>query len=322
VVPKLLDFGIAKALSSADSTLSSVALGTPSYMAPEQALGCVAPGPAADVWSMAVVLVRCLTGRLPFAAVREKGPSVSSFAFDAASADDVPRPIIEVLARALQLDPRDRFPNMAELRSALQEALRAAADGVSWPSEITVAYYDREFELAAHPALQRGGLDASASGKNSRAARPAEILTRTLSRAWQAAYERRWERAVLGACLGLVGASALYLSASERRESRSETDPRSGLAIAPAERASRAGAAPATGLAGDSLHVRAGATTSAAGEAEPLAAASADSGGAKARAVSPKPRSLPSASSSESRESAQAPQASVPLGPNRSPIIE
>jgi hypothetical protein len=48
------------------------ALGTPAYMAPEQALGC-AWGPFTDVWSIGVVFVRCLTGRLPFDGLASRG---------------------------------------------------------------------------------------------------------------------------------------------------------------------------------------------------------------------------------------------------------
>jgi serine/threonine protein kinase len=60
---KLLDFGIAKRRDAAESLES--ALGTPSYMAPEQARG-EALTPATDVWALGVVFFRCLTGKLPF----------------------------------------------------------------------------------------------------------------------------------------------------------------------------------------------------------------------------------------------------------------
>ena len=64
----LTDFGIAKDLNSATSmTMHGEVLGTPSYVAPEQALGQPV-GPAADVYSLGVMLFQMLTGRKPYQA--------------------------------------------------------------------------------------------------------------------------------------------------------------------------------------------------------------------------------------------------------------
>ena len=64
----LTDFGIAKDLNSATSlTVRGEVLGTPSYVAPEQALGQTV-GPAADVYSLGVMLFQMLTGRKPYQA--------------------------------------------------------------------------------------------------------------------------------------------------------------------------------------------------------------------------------------------------------------
>jgi serine/threonine protein kinase len=323
ITPKLLDFGIAKALSSADSALSSVGLGTPSYMAPEQALGCVALGPATDVWSMAVVLVRCLTGCLPFADVREKGPSVSSFAFDVAGADHVPRSITSVLSRALQLDPRDRFANMAEFRSALLSALPPAADGVRWPSEDTVAYSTQEFALAELPCLRDSLLDASGSGNNSRAARPADMLTRTLSKAWQAANRGRWQPVALATSLGLVGATVLYLSTATPEGQSTVSVSQASLSIPTPEHALPAHGDLAVTMAVDSLHASTGApSASSRGLESQAASAPAIAGASGPAATQPKPQRAQASSLQIKSEPSEAAQAGVTLGPNRSPIIE
>src|SRR5439155_23020844 len=64
---KITDFGLAKRLDEAGLTASGVVMGTPSYMAPEQARGDgTAVGPAADVYALGAVLYECLTGRPPF----------------------------------------------------------------------------------------------------------------------------------------------------------------------------------------------------------------------------------------------------------------
>src|SRR5262249_42500715 len=68
--PKITDFGLAKYLDAADSqTRSGDLLGTPSYMAPEQAQRRLKePGPHTDVYSLGAILYECLSGRPPFRA--------------------------------------------------------------------------------------------------------------------------------------------------------------------------------------------------------------------------------------------------------------
>ncbi len=65
--PKVTDFGLARLESDAGLTLSGAPVGTPSYMAPEQARGDKsAIGPATDVYALGAILYECLTGRPPF----------------------------------------------------------------------------------------------------------------------------------------------------------------------------------------------------------------------------------------------------------------
>src|SRR5208337_2841004 len=66
--PKIADFGLARHFDGGPAlTLSGTAVGTPSYMAPEQAIGKAGTiGPAADIYALGAVLYETLTGRPPF----------------------------------------------------------------------------------------------------------------------------------------------------------------------------------------------------------------------------------------------------------------
>lgn len=65
---KVTDFGLARKLDEATQTQTGVIMGTPSYMAPEQAAGKEKVGPLADVYALGAILYECLTGKPPFQA--------------------------------------------------------------------------------------------------------------------------------------------------------------------------------------------------------------------------------------------------------------
>ncbi len=121
----VLDFGIAR-LAAATELLTEVgsALGTPGYMAPEQARGEREIGPSADVFSLGCVLFQCLTGRPPFIATHavavlakilcEEAPRLRTLRAD------VPQAIEELLQRLLAKEPAQRPTDAGALLAELE----------------------------------------------------------------------------------------------------------------------------------------------------------------------------------------------------------
>ena len=119
----LTDFGISKALQAATGfTATGMIIGTPHYMAPEQAKGQTVDG-RADEYSLGVVGYRMITGELPFA-----GDSVHTILYKhifeeapraAARRADVPEPLSAAVARAMSKDPDHRYPTMEEFATAI-----------------------------------------------------------------------------------------------------------------------------------------------------------------------------------------------------------
>jgi serine/threonine protein kinase len=121
------DFGIAKALSSVSGgtlTSAGVAIGTPSFMSPEQAAGEKEIDGRSDIYSLGVVAYQMATGQLPFNAptvagilmkqITEPAPMVS------AKRDDIPEDLSLAIARCLEKDPENRWPTADSLRRSLE----------------------------------------------------------------------------------------------------------------------------------------------------------------------------------------------------------
>jgi hypothetical protein len=137
--PKISDFGLAKMLGEAGQTQSGAILGTPSYMAPEQAEGKgKAVGPAADIYALGAILYECLTGRPPFRAAtpldtlvqvvsQEPVPPVQLNA-------EVPRDLETICLKCLRKEASKRYGDSEELAEDLRrfqtgEVIRARPVG-------------------------------------------------------------------------------------------------------------------------------------------------------------------------------------------------
>jgi tetratricopeptide (TPR) repeat protein len=134
--PKVADFGLSKQLEGTASvapggprTASGAVMGTPAYMAPEQASGQKKVGPAADVYALGAVLYECLTGRPPFQA----GSLIDTLLKVAAEEPApprrlnraVPRDLETVCLKCLRKAPGDRYASAR----ALADDLRRFLDG-------------------------------------------------------------------------------------------------------------------------------------------------------------------------------------------------
>jgi DNA-binding beta-propeller fold protein YncE len=104
----LTDFGLAKALGDSGVLSGTSIVGTVEYMAPEQWRG-EQVGPAADVYSLGCVLYESLTGVVPYA--RRAG----------GAEPEIPQGLDEVIERAVDKDPAERYPTAGELIEAARE---------------------------------------------------------------------------------------------------------------------------------------------------------------------------------------------------------
>ncbi len=129
-VPKVADFGIAKRLKE-DSKLtrSGAVIGTPTYMAPEQAKGNSRHvEPAADIYSLGAILYEMLVGRPPFLPEdSEIAITVRVLTEDPVSPawhrPDVPRDLETICMKCLQKEPRDRYASAAAVAEDLRRFL-------------------------------------------------------------------------------------------------------------------------------------------------------------------------------------------------------
>ncbi len=134
----VVDFGIATATDMSKLTRPGLVLGSKKYVAPERWVGQEAT-PAVDVWSLGIILYGCLTGRLPY-----RGDGTFGV-LDAIKTTTPPKPselrptlpklLDDIVAKALAVEPTDRYPNAG----ALDEALSIIDDGAGgWsPTQVT-----------------------------------------------------------------------------------------------------------------------------------------------------------------------------------------
>jgi serine/threonine protein kinase len=119
---KVTDFGIAKAVSSSQ-TKSGIVLGTPNYMSPEQINGHEIDG-RSDIFSLGVVFFELLTGQLPF-----HGKDLTNLFYQITQVKHpsprdvnpkVPRPVEQIIDKALTKDPAQRFSTGADFARYLK----------------------------------------------------------------------------------------------------------------------------------------------------------------------------------------------------------
>jgi len=125
---KITDFGLAKELGpNAGLTPTAQVLGTPHYMAPEQAQGGPAVGPAADVYALGATLYELLTGRPPF--VGDTPMAVLTQVMNQAPAplrrlrSDLPRDLEVICLKCLHKEPARRYASARDLADDLERWL-------------------------------------------------------------------------------------------------------------------------------------------------------------------------------------------------------
>lgn len=164
---KLLDFGVSKVISdtmSSDLTRTGEVVGTPHYMAPEQAKGERRMGPAVDIYAAGVILYEMLTRRRPF-----DGESYNEVMYKILTEPCRPpselNPMISadleaVISRSMSKEARDRYPDAASMRDALEKAASSRVRGSSAsiaPTAVIPSLVDRRPLWKSREVAASGG---------------------------------------------------------------------------------------------------------------------------------------------------------------------
>jgi serine/threonine-protein kinase len=158
VVPKVLDFGISRAMSARRITLNASVFGTPQYMSPEQARGA-ATDARSDQYALGVILYEGVTGRLP----RDSANPLEllhALAFDSFQAPsehvELPPGLEATILRAMAHEPDARFASMRDLALSLLP-FASPAGREYWNEELRIRPGEgaegRSPLLARHPSL-------------------------------------------------------------------------------------------------------------------------------------------------------------------------
>jgi len=153
--PRVIDFGISRAVDATQLTRTGMVIGSPAFMSPEQVEGG-AVGPASDVFSLGAVLVFAATGEGPF------GPGAPTalmyrVVHGTPRLDRLPGPVRPLAERCLAKDPGQR-PTAAQFLAELTAAHPSAADLADWlPASILAAAASPRPETTGHDTEPAAG---------------------------------------------------------------------------------------------------------------------------------------------------------------------
>ena len=194
---KLCDFGIAKAVSKASQTQMGALKGKLQYMSPEQAWGRPVDA-RSDLFSLGAVLFEMVTGERLFTGESEisvlesvrQGHTRTPRQVD----PSIPREVDEIVARALAIEPKDRFQSAGEMKQALEAALAAISPSTG-PTDLalfiqrvlapdTVGRYEPAAAMPEAPSSWPSGLTAPLRRPPFRRRPPIPRLPKRRSRRW------------------------------------------------------------------------------------------------------------------------------------------
>jgi eukaryotic-like serine/threonine-protein kinase len=152
---KLMDFGIAQQEDLDRLTRTGMAVGTPSYMSPEQVTGG-AVDPRSDIYSLGVMLYEALSGKRPFVGANpgEVFAKVTTGKYDKLqkAAKKAPRALSAVIEKAMEREPGKRFADATALRRAFEDLLTKLDRS---PSAVLVAFLRARKRITESEALAR-----------------------------------------------------------------------------------------------------------------------------------------------------------------------
>ncbi|MFW5877006.1 MAG: serine/threonine-protein kinase [Myxococcota bacterium] len=189
---KVLDFGISKLEDNKETlTKTGMVIGTPAYMAPEQASGRKVDH-RADIYAVGAILYRAIGGQKPFEGMDAAATLTALLTQDPPRLrivePSVPEGLEMVVQKAMAREPGDRYQTMAELEADLADydprGALPARTSTAGPTTDAFRGPDASARTVLAAEGETGGARVSATAREVRAARPLLVLFTLLGYAW------------------------------------------------------------------------------------------------------------------------------------------